>query len=415
MLRLQHEGHDCDWFLLGDSPRQAERRILRGLVPAPLDSPPSDFSPYDLVIFDSTGNGELAEKIRKQTPVIGDGLLSQRLEDDRLYGIQVMQACGIEVPRYETFDSPDDARKWIEEQPKRYVYKPFTPHGEEQDCDTTYVSESSEDLIRSLDHLYEDSMHAPFLLQEVVTGEEISTEAYFDGDQFRFHNHTLEEKKFMAGGYGPNTGCAGNLVWTTNGPNRLFSAGLGRTREFLRDHDYRGMVDLNTIVNEHHCYGLEFTPRFGYDASASIFSTLSTGLGEFLWMTATGNPELEIRTKARWAASARYSIPPYPEDMDGKHPRGIPIKGVALEDAWHNFFLYDAMIDRNGDGDMLCTAGVNGLVGCPIACGYTPEGAWCGVERLTKELKIPNMQVRDDLQERTAKRLQAITEMGWLE
>ena len=156
----------------------------------------------------------------------------------------------------ETFYSPEEARRWIEANPKRYVYKPFTPEGEEQDCDTTYVSESAEDLIRCLDNLFKESMGTPFLLQEVVEGEEISTEAYFDGDQFHLHNHTLEEKKFMAGGYGPNTGCSGNLIWTTNGANRLFSAGLGKTRDFLRDHSYRGMVDLNTIVNEHHVYGL---------------------------------------------------------------------------------------------------------------------------------------------------------------
>jgi hypothetical protein len=245
----------------------------------PLDTPPTAFSSYDLCIFDSTGNGELAELCRRQTPTIGDGNLNSRLEDDRLYGIEVMESCGIEVPKYETFDNPEDGKSWIEENPKRYVYKPFTPHGDEQDCDTTYVAESAEDLARSIDHLFHDSMEMPFLLQEVVSGEEISTEAYFDGQQFHFHNHTLEEKKFMAGGYGPNTGCSGNLVWTTNGANRLFSHGLGKTRDFLRDHSYRGMVDLNTIVNEHHC--------------------LRPGVHSALWLRRLGQHILDTRQWSR--------------------------------------------------------------------------------------------------------------------
>ena len=84
-------------------------------------------------------------------------------------------------------------------------------------------------------------------------------------------------------------------------------------------------------------YGLEFTPRFGYDASASIFSTLDSGLGDFLWGIASGETDLEIRTRARWAASTRYSIPPYPEEVKGKHPKGVPIKEVNLEDAWTAF------------------------------------------------------------------------------
>jgi len=249
-----------------------------------------------------------------------------------------------------------------------------------------------------------------------VQGQEVSTEGWFDGSNFHFHNHTLEEKKFMAGGYGPNTGCAGNLMWSTNGANRLFSHGIGKTREFLRDHGYRGMVDLNTIVNEQHCYGLEFTPRFGYDSSPSIFSTLDSDLGSFLYSVATGQEIMEVSTRGRWAAACRYSIPPYPEEVAGKHPRGLPIKGVKLEDAWRNFFLYDAMLDRIRDqDDQLCTAGVNGMIGCPIASAHTPEGAWRGVERLSKELRIPNMQCRDDLEESTLKRLKAITEMGWLQ
>jgi phosphoribosylamine-glycine ligase len=73
------------------------------------------------------------------------------------------------------------------------------------------------------------------------------------------------------------------------------------------------------------------------------------------------------------------------------------------------------MMDRVQEQDALCTAGINGLVVSPIAVGYTPEGAWKGVERLTKDLKIPNMQCRDDMEERTLKRLKSITEMGWLQ
>jgi len=412
LLRLMREGHQCDWFLLTSPPRQAERRILRGLIPAPLDAPPTDFSQYDLVIFDSTGHGEFAEEVRKQTPVIGDGELAARLEDDRLFGIQVMEQCGIEVPKYQTFESPDDARKWIEDNPKRYVYKPFTPEGQEQDCDVTYVSESAEDLIQCLDHLFEDSMHAPFLLQEVVEGEEVATEGWFDGFQFHFPNHTLEEKKFMSGGYGPNTGSAGCLMWATNGPSRLFTHSLGRMAEFLSEHQYRGMIDINTIVNQQHVWGLEFTPRFGYDSSATVFSLIKSNFGEFCHsvITQDGTMEIPLSLRAGWAGSVRYSIPPYPEEVAGRHPRDLPIKGVELDDAWLNWFLYDAML--NGEG--LVTAGINGLIGCPIACGHTPEGAWKGIDEMQKKIHIPDGQARCDMKDRTLKRLQGLRDMGWV-
>lgn len=411
MLRLMREGHDCEWFEIEPEPRHAN--VLKGLIPPPIEDP--DFAAYDLVIFDATGNGELAEEVSKATPVIGDSLLASKLEDDRLFGIQTMEQCGIEVPAYETFDTPEEAKAFLLENPKRYVFKPFVMDGEEQECDTTYVSENAEDLVRCIDSLWVDSKNAPFLLQEMVEGTEISTEGYFDGTYFHFLNHTIEEKKFMSGGFGPNTGCSGNLVWAIAKANRLCEEGILKLAPFLKASGYRGMIDLNTIVNENHAYGLEFTPRFGYDASASIFSLLDGDLGNFFFEIINApmegwvdhNPVPKLR--GTWAASERLTIPPYPEE-NADYAKNMPIKGVDLDWAWLNCYLWDAQLK----GEDLVTVGINGIVCCPIACGHTPEGAWRGVERVSKGIKFPNLQCRDDLEDSTLKRLEECRAMGWI-
>ncbi len=412
MLRLMQEGHDCEWALIDEEPRQ--RYTLKGLVPPPLKDKPK-FKNYDLVVFDTTGSGELAEEASKSGPVIGDSELASRLEDDRLFGITTMEQCGIEVPPYQTFKTPDEAKAFLLENPKRFVYKPFVVDGKEQECSVTYVAESAEDLVKCLDQLWADSMNAPFLLQEVVEGTEISTEGYFDGTYFHFLNHTIEEKKFMSGSFGPNTGCSGNLVWAVAKPNRLCEQGIMRLIPFLKDSGYRGMIDLNTIVSENHAYGLEFTPRFGYDASASIFSLLNGDLGQFFYDIVTApeegwvdhNPVPPLR--ATWAASARLTVPPYP-DEHGDFAAGLPIKGVDPDWAWQNCYLWDARMKD----DELVTVGTNGIVACPIACAHTPEGAWEGLDRLAKKIKFPNLQRRDDLCESTMKRLKEARMWGWL-
>jgi phosphoribosylamine-glycine ligase len=412
ILRLATEGHECAWFEIEPEPRHS--LVLKGLIPPPIKNP--RFEDYDLCIFDTTGSADLAEEVAKVTPVLGDSALASRLEDDRLFGIETMEHAGIEVPPYETFESPEEAKRFISETGKRYVFKPFSD-GQEQKCETTYVSDSAEDLIRCLDSLWADSMNAPFLLQEVVQGTEISTEGYFDGARFHLLNHTLEEKKFMSGGYGPNTGCSGNLVWTVAG-NRL-TAELEKLTPFLKEAGYRGMIDLNTIVNESHAYGLEFTPRFGYDASATIFSLIAGDLGQFFYDIVTA-PEDGWKDVSpvpgllgTWAASERLTIPPYPaEDADFAQ---VPIKGVDLERAWRSCYLWDAMLDKRRDGeDGLVTVGINGIVCCPIASGFTPEGAWKGLKRISEPIKFPNLQCRDDLEESTMKRLQEVREMGWV-
>jgi phosphoribosylamine--glycine ligase len=392
---------------------------MRGLIPQPLDAQP-DFAKYDLVIFDCTGHGEIADQARKVTPTIGDSSFASRLEDDRMFGIEAMEQCGIEVPRYEPCDSPEQARKFIEKYPARYVYKPFEIPGEEdQDASATYVSESPEDMLKRLDQLFEQTMGAPFLLQEVVDGIEISTEAYFDGEQFFFNSHTIEKKKLMSGDFGPNTGCAGNLCF--NAPHdRLFKQGLGRSAQFLADNGFRGSIDLNTILCRNHAFGLEWTPRFGYDSSATMFCTIQEHeqhFSEFLYAIATGpigydNNYPVLRSK--FAAAKRYSLPPYPEEMPGRHQRGIPIKGIRHNDIFHHWFLYDAMLDPQAQDFGLITAGTTGLVCCPIAPGHTPDGAWRGVKDLEKNLKFANMQVRDDLEEATAKIYADVQEYGWV-
>ena len=416
LLRLTREGHQCDWFEVEPEPRHKD--VLKGLIPPPLKEQPK-FKDYDLCIFDCTGSGELAEEVAQFCPVLGDSLLASQLEDDRLFGIETMEQCGIEVPPYAQFESPEEAKPFILENPKRYVYKPFVIEGEEQACDTTYVSENAEDLLRCIDGLWEDSHNAPFLLQEVVEGTEISTEGYFDGTHFHFLNHTLEEKKFMSGGFGPNTGCSGNLVWAVSG-NRL-TAELQKLAPFMAKAGYRGMIDLNTIVNENHAYGLEFTPRFGYDASASIFSLIDGDLGQFFYEIVTApdggwidhNPLPPLR--ARWAASERLTVPPYPEEH-ADFTAGLPIKGIDIEGAWRNCYLWDAMMGSRRDGEEgLVTVGINGIVACPISAAFTPEGAWKGLERISKGIKFPNLQCRDDLEESTMNRLAKVRELGWVD
>lgn len=414
MLRLLKEGHTCEWWLTNRGPWE---KTLDGLVPKPyLRRPPeSILREADLILFDQNGMGKLAEDMRQYAPVLGDSMFASKLEDDRLYGIQTMEAAGIEVPFYSTFQSPEEARQFLKIRPGRYVYKPSTPPGEEQHTSSTYVASSAEDLLDSLDKLFSDSLSAPFLLQEVVEGEEISVEGWFDGSNFHFLGLTLEEKKFMNDGMGPNTGASGTLEGLFNNVPKLHTRGLGRLTQFLRDNDYRGMIDLNTIVNESHAYGLEFTTRWGYDCCPTRFSLLETDLGEWLFSLATSpegglSGEFDSPHRVSWAASTRYSIPPYPSEIEGYHPDEVPISGLCLDDCWRDAFLYDARL-VNGN---LETAGMTGHVCSVIGSGHTAKGAWESQERRSEKLKIPNMQARTDCCETTLKRLKNITDWGWL-
>ena len=400
-LRLLQEGHKVDYYLLD----RRFSKVLEGIAPEPFYKKP-DFGKYDLVLFDLTGKPKLAEEAAIEAPTLGDSDVADILENDRLFGIRVMEECDIEVPIYETFSDVESAKKYINKNKGRYVFKPNG--GQKQDTASTYVSEDYIDLLKYIDRL-EDLAHGDeFILQEVVEGTEVSTEAWFNGSEFFFVNCTLEEKKFMEGRKGSNTGCSGNLIFAFNGTPRIFRQGLEKLKPFLIESGYVGMIDLNTIASYGHLYGLEWTPRFGYDASATLFCTLGGNLGNFFYDIAVGNsPNVDI--KYSYSAATRISIPPYPSECEGYYRENVPIQGIEPEEL-EEVYLYDACV--NGTNELI-TAGCGGFICAPIGCGWSIEGAWSAVGQKVKKIRIPDMQYRQDLYKCTKDRYDVLSSQGW--
>jgi len=406
-LRLIEEGHKVDIFLT----EPEYDNILKGIVPAPYvrargSKGYPNYGKYDLSLFDLTGRERQSEFSSNLCPTIGDGAFNCAVEDDRMFGLEAMEECGIQVPVYERFTDVGAAKIHIRKSNKRFVYKP--DGGQENDTDTTYVASSPEDMLGQIDKLFAKTKGSPFVLQEFIKGTEVSVEGYFNGDDFYLVNVTLEEKKFMNEDNGPNTGCAGNLVFYLRESSELYRQGLMKMREYLRSVNYVGMIDLNTIATEHGLYGLEWTPRFGYDASATLFQMYGGNLGEMFHKIATGQvPDQSWR--GEFAAGVRLSVPPYPTEIRGKHPQGLEIKGIS-EGQYESTYMYDVM----RDGNSLVTAGHSGFIAVPMGYGMSIGDAWATVDAKVEEIKIPNMQIRTDVQKSTTRRYYELSRMGLL-
>ena len=406
-LRLLEEGHKVDTFLTEPD----YENILKGIVPSPYirargSKGYPNYGKYDLSIFDLTGRERQAEYSATLCPTIGDGAFNCAVEDDRMFGLEAMEECGIQVPPYERFSELGAAKAHIKKTNKRFVYKP--DGGQENDTDTTYVASSPEDMLACIDKLYAKTKGAPFVLQEFIKGTEVSVEGYFNGDNFYLVNVTLEEKKFMNGNHGPNTGCAGNLVFYLRESSELFKNGLGKMKDYLKSVGYCGMIDLNTIATDSGLYGLEWTPRFGYDASATLINMYGGNFGEMLQKVATGQVPDES-WKGEFGAGTRLSIPPYPTEIKGKHPQGVPVKGIG-EGQYGSTYMYDVMLEKGE----LVTAGHSGFIAVPLGYGNSIGDAWGIVDAKVDDIKLPNMQIRTDLQKTTTQRYYELSRMGLL-
>jgi phosphoribosylamine-glycine ligase len=409
-LRLLEEGHKVNYFL--SSKEYAP--ILEGIVPSPqlinlrdgYKAMP-DYGRYDLSIFDLTGRERWAEYSARLCPTIGDGKIHSKLEDDRAFAMEVMENCGILVPPYERFEEPGAAKSYVLKTGKTYVYK--CDGGQDVGTDTTYVSSGVEDMLDHIDKLWEESKGAKFILQERISGTEVSTEGFFNGEDFYLLNSTLECKKFMNDDIGPQTGCSGAVVFTHGlAEPALYKHGLGRMKSYLRSIGYVGPLDLNTICTSQGAYGLEFTPRFGYDAIALLMEMYAGDFGTMLHRIAIGDiPEQSYR--AEFCASIRLSIPPYPSEHATRHSKGQIIEGIDKEDYEHTF-MYD-ISKCNGHME---SCGICGFLACPMGCGDSITSAFSACNSRLQRIKVPGLQYRTDCEKCIAKRYDELLRDGWL-
>lgn len=396
---LANEGHDVSWYCESEKDAQT----LSGIIPPPLKRvPPPDR--YDLIVFDSSGMGVDADQARTVTPTIGSSSYADQLEDDRVFGLETMERAGIRVPRWEAFSSRSEGLNFLRKNNKRYVLKPIG----DAPSDATYVSKSSEDMIHFIEIRLDPKVKS-FVLQEFVEGVEVSTEAWWTGTEWVALNHTLEEKKFMNDGVGPNTGCAGNVLWMPSRSTPIFQQGLDKIAPQLKEAGFVGMIDLNTIATEGDVYGLEWTPRFGYEGTCNLVRLLPIPFGEFLADIAVGKKPLLSEPRAKFAATVRLSVPPYPSAEFSRKLIKVPIRGLDLE-RLDSFVLYDVM----KEGDDLMTSGTYNAIGSPIGAASTICGAFEEVDTAIKRLDIPNLQYRTDVKKCVEARYGQLERWGWL-
>ena len=387
-LRLKDEGNDVAvWIREGRSKRNYDG-LLRKVAKW------EEFLDKDtIVLFDSNGGGRTADRLRARGHFVFPGsTFADQLELDRQVAFELMQQCGVKVPKYKAFSSWDKARTYVKERAVRLCFK---PSGDSVNQLGSYLAYDTDDMLEYLDLAQEKHRGRPeFLLQDFVKGVEVSSEGWFNGERFmRPFNHTIERKALMNDNIGPSTRCAGNVVWTVDS-SPIISQGIGLMEPLLREREYLGPIDLNAIVNEEGVWALEFTPRFGYEALPALLELFEQPVGETLSALARGErpSRLPMSSTPNTFASALFvSIPPYPTD---KAPQeGIPVRGFTKQDRPHLYF-YDVMLD---DKLRIVTTPAYGAVVTVTSKGDDIVSAMREPYEVAKRAKIPNKQYRTDL------------------
>ncbi len=271
----------------------------------------------DVVVFDDVGFGDQADKLRKQgKAVIGGSGYTDKLEEDREFGQMEMKKAGMNILPHWDFSDYDEAIKFIQDNPGRYVYK---PSGSVASDWKGLLFLSKEEDGRDLCEILESNKAVlskkikEFQLQKLATGVEVGCAAFFNGIDFILPlNIAFEHKRLFPGEVGPMTGEMGtSMFWC--GPNNFFHATLEKMLEPLRASGYVGYIDINCIVNARGIYPLEFTCRFGYPTISIQQEGVLSEWGEFLHAIAN-HQSYELKVKKGFQVGVVIATPPFPYD-----------------------------------------------------------------------------------------------------
>lgn len=368
------------------------RKIMGGIVPHVNSVEDGLKNRPDFVLFDTSGNGVLADKIKKDGfNVIGSSEFADRLELDRSYGAKVSKQYGIACPETVEFKNIEQALEYVKKNDK-----PLAIKVDNSDCiASSYVSKDKEDMLSYISYQKEKGLldGATFVLQDKIDGSEVSTECWFSNGIPCFpSNSTWETKKLFAGELGVRTGCETSAVCHyENRTSKLAEQTVLKLAPLLKYSRYTGPFDVNAIVSDkdHKPYFLEFTPRIGYSAIYAFAAMLGMPLSEFFYKVSRGT--FSIPFKSKWATSLKMNIPPYPfyhDDENIRHEAYKPTEGIRISGKISPDFI---PVDvRKGKKTKYESAGTAGDIGECIGRGKTLMEAWRGSQKVFKDIEVPN-------------------------
>jgi len=405
---IKKAGHEVKYFIQ----QKSEKDVCDGFVDKTDDwEKLKEWA--DVIVFDDVGFGDIANKLRKEGKrVVGGSSYTDKLEVDRNFGQEEMKSAGIStVPSWD-FNDFDEAIKFIQKNPDRYVVKPSGAAQNEKELSFIGQDDDGRDLIDILDH-YKGSWGKKiknFQLQKFIPGVEVAVGVFFNGKDFVLPiNVNFEHKKMFPGNIGPTTGEMGtSMFWSET--NKIFLDTLNKMKAKLVESGYIGYIDINCIVNWRGIYPLEFTSRFGYPTLSIQMEGVLSDWGEFLFALAKGE-NFEFRTKKGFQVGVVIAIPPFPftdPDAFKKYSEDAVIMFKKPD------FAGVHICDVKLVGNDWHVAGQSGYVLIITGSGTTMEEARKQAYSRVENIMIPNLFYRNDIGEKWAQDRDKLHTWGYI-
>ncbi len=290
---------------------------------------------YDLVVVGPEGPlaAGLADRLREEgIAVFGPGASGARLEASKAFSKEFMQRHGIPTARFRVVRSRDEARAVLDAWGAPIVVKASGLAAGKGVLLCSTRDQADEAVAVCFDGQFGEA-GGTVVLEEFLTGEELSVFVITDGRTARLLPGSQDHKRAYDGDQGPNTGGMGAYS-----PAPRLDAALrerierevigptltGLTRDGI---DFRGLLYVGLMLTPEGPSVLEYNVRFGDPETQAVLPRVEGDLARVLHAAALGR--LETAPALSEGAGAAACVVAAAGSYPGGGSRGAPITGIA--------------------------------------------------------------------------------------
>jgi phosphoribosylamine--glycine ligase len=293
-------------------------------------------------------------------PCIGPSRAAAQLEGSKSYTKELCDAAGIPTAHWERFDDAEAAREFV-----RRRGTPIVVKADGLTAGKGVVVAATEDAaLAAIDAVMEarafGEAGAAVVIEECLTGEEVSLFALCDGETALSLGAAQDHKRVGEGETGANTGGMGAYSPTPSFPQALQEAAMaGIIRPALaemvrRGTPFRGILYAGLMLTAEGVKLIEFNVRFGDPECQALLPRLMSDLLPALQAAYDGELEnFDLRWNDIASIAVVLAARGYPEAPE----RGSEIRGLDLAAAMPGVQVFHAGTEADSGGHVRAAGG----------------------------------------------------------
>ena len=268
--------------------------------------------------------------------VFGPTREAARIESSKVFAKELMAKHGILTGRYEVFDSYDEACSYVKSQALPLVVKADGLAAGKGVTVARTEAEAMKALHKCLVERVFGTSGDLVLVEECLTGPEVSVFAFTDGETLSPLVAACDYKRAYDGNEGPNTGGMGSYspppFWTAALEQGVRERIMEPTVKALAQEGcaFNGVLYGGLMLTEDGPKVIEFNCRMGDPETQVIMPRLKTDLVEILLSIARGTLN---KTSIKWSTEACVGVAMASGGYPGSYATGLPISGLAEAEA----------------------------------------------------------------------------------